>query len=259
MSVADIIRNSSLSELRQLAGWFRVNHGLEITLLGGWAVYSYNPYEGSFDIDCLGPAHPFTTQLDIYMQTHGYVLEPDSLFGAASETWRKPVFHGKETIGAIYIDACDFNFPNLFKENPGRQIPYGLCVKGEMIRRRQVDNEYFYVPIKELLLLYKTKAARDRSYVLTHEELSSEIRERQQGKVQKDYSDMAALIDPRHGGAIDSSQLGSLIREYDLSFVRDTISDLPDQRSISDYCLTRSVDKSDLSKWVQRIIQDSGL
>jgi hypothetical protein len=94
---------------------------------------------------------------------------------------------------------------------------------------------------------------------LSHEKLPNEVRERQQGKVQKDYSDMAALIDPRHGGAIDSSQLGNLIRECDVSFIRDTISSLPDQPSISDYCLTRSVDKSDLIKWVQWIIQDSGL
>jgi len=259
MSVADIIRNFSLSELRQLGSWFRVKHGLDITLLGGWAVYSYNAYMGSFDIDCLGPVDPFTSQLNIYMQAHGYVLEPESSLGAASETWRKPVVVGKETIGAIHIDACDFDFPNVFKENPERQIPYGLCLQNEMVRRRLVDNEYFYVPIKELLLLYKTKAARDRNYVLTHERLPNHIRQRQQGKVQKDYSDMAALIDPRHGGAIDGSQLGDLIRECDAPFVLETISGLPDQPSVSDYCLARSAEKSDLIRWVRRTVQDSGL
>jgi len=259
MSVADVIRRASLSELRQLANWFRINHGLDIVLLGGWAVYSYNPYLGSFDVDCLGPADLFTSQLNIYMQANGYVLELESSFGAASETWKKHVVVNGRTIGAIQIDACDFDFPNLFKEDTTKKIPYSLCLDKKLMKRRQIDSEYFYVPIKELLLLYKAKAARDRGYVIAHEHLPGDILERQQGKMRKDHSDLAALVDPRYGGGIDGFLLGELIRRNDISFVLDTISSLADQPFTGEYCSTRSVERMELQKWVQKIVQDSGL
>lgn len=259
MPVADLIREASLSELRQLASWFRIKHGLDITLVGGWAVYSYNPYVGSFDIDCLCPADPFTLQLNVYMRTNGYVLEPESSFGAASETWKKYVLIDDKPIGAIQIDACDFDFPNRFKEAPTKEIAYSLCLDEQLVKKNQIADEYFRVPIKELLLLYKAKAARDRRYVISHEPLPDGILELQQGKMQKDYSDLAALIDPRYGGAIDGSLLGDLIRRSDILFMLDTISSLPDQSFAGDYCSTRSVERSEMKRWVQKVIRDSGL
>jgi hypothetical protein len=257
-STTDIVRRESLSELRQLAGWFRVNHGLQITLLGGWAVYSYNPYLGSLDIDCLGPADPFTLQLNIYMNSNGYVLEPDSDHGAASESWKKPVIHEELRIGEIHIDACDYGFRNVFKENPEKMIPYDLCINSEFIERRTIEGDYVYVPVKELLFLYKTKAARDRDYVLKHEVMPIPLLERQQGKIEKDYSDLAALLDPRYGGAMDGFALGDLIRKYDLAFIVDTISHLTDQQGSADYWSRRSTSKLELSRWTDKILQDSG-
>jgi len=147
MAQADIVRRESLAELRKLGAWFRSRHGLTIVLLGGWAVYSYNPYVGSFDIDCLGPDDPFTRYLNIYMRQNGYVLEPESPFGAASECWRKPILVEKTEIGSIYIDACDFEFRNFFKEDPTKEIPYNLCTKKEHLRLRPISGEYFYVPL----------------------------------------------------------------------------------------------------------------
>lgn len=62
---AELVRRESLSELRKLEAWFHAKHGTTIVLLGGWAVYSYNPYLGSFDIDCLGPGRA------LHMSTSG--------------------------------------------------------------------------------------------------------------------------------------------------------------------------------------------
>jgi hypothetical protein len=259
MAQADIVRRESLAELRKLGAWFRSKHGLTIVLLGGWAVYSYNPYVGSFDIDCLGPDDPFTRYLNIYMRQNGYVLEPESPFGAASECWRKPILVEKTEIGSIYIDACDFEFRNFFKEDPTKEIPYNLCTKKELLRLRPISGEYFYVPVKELLFLYKTKAARDREYLVTNAGMSTGGLERLKGKGDKDYSDLVALLNPRAGEAMIGFVLGDLIREHRISFVVDTISNIPSHPATREYCLTRSTNESEIRGWIDKITRDSGL
>ena len=259
MAQADIVRRESLADLRKLGAWFHSKHGLTIVLLGGWAVYSYNPYVGSFDIDCLGPDDPFTRYLNIYMRQNGYVLEPESPFGAASECWRKPILVEKTEIGSIYIDACDFEFRNFFKEDPTKEIPYNLCTKKEHLRLRPISGEYFYVPVKELLFLYKTKAARDREYLVTNAGMSTGGLERLRGKGDKDYSDLVALLDPRAGEAMNGFVLGDLIREHRISFVVDTISNIPSHPATREYCLTRSTNESEIRGWIDKITRDSGL
>jgi len=259
ISKAELVRRESLSELRKLAGWFEAKHGLTITLLGGWAVYSYNPYLGSFDIDCLGPKDPFTPQLNVYMQANGYVREPESPFGAASESWKKPIYDGTTRIDDIYIDACDFEFKNVFREDPARELPYSLCIRKEYLERRAIDGEYFWVPVKELLFLYKAKAARDRQYILAHDRLPPDMQQRVQGKMDKDHSDLAALLDPRYGGAMNGSTLGDLIRQYDLSFMADTIKNLPNQPSVMDYTRQKETDINQLRIWIERLVSDSAI
>ena len=258
MSKDDIVRRDSLSELRKLSGWFRARHGLTITLLGGWAVYSYNPYLGSFDIDCVGPADPFTLYLNLYMKENGYVLEPESPFGAAAELWKKPIYKGDTWIADISIDACDFEYRNFFKEDPSKAIPYALCSQRQFLNYREIDGEYFWVPIKELLFLYKTKAARDRQYLMAHETLPSSYVELFTGKIDKDHSDLIALLDPKYG-AMDGSILGDLIRRYDLSFITETISNLPGQRSVVEYALTRQIDATEIRRWAEKILLDSDI
>jgi len=225
-----------------------------ITLLGGWAVYSYNPYLGSFDIDCLGPRDPFTLHLNLYMKTHGYVLEPESPVAATSESWRKYVYEGTTMIGYIEIDACDFEFRNSFKEDPSKEVPYTLCLDEKFVINRLIDGEYFWVPIKELLFLYKIKSTRDRQYVLTHEDLTSEQLGYLVGKVSKDLSDLVALLDPREE-AMDGYILGNLIREYNLSFVTGTISNLPSQPGAAGYSKGQA-DITDIRRWTEKILSD---
>lgn len=193
------------------------------------------------------------------MRQNGYVLEPESPFGAASECWRKPILVEKTEIGSIYIDACDFEFRNFFKEDPTKEIPYNLCTKKELLRLRPISGEYFYVPVKELLFLYKTKAARDREYLVTNAGMSTGGLERLRGKRDKDYSDLVALLDPRAGEAMNGFVLGDLIREHRISFVVDTISNIPSHPATREYCLTRSTNESEIRGWIDKITRDSGL
>jgi hypothetical protein len=259
ISAAELVRRESLSELRKLGAWFHAKHGTTIVLLGGWAVYSYNPYLGSFDIDCLGPEDPFTRHLNIYMQSHGYVREPESPFGAASESWKKPVYSEGRRIDGIYIDTCDFDYPNYFKEDPMKTLPYSLCTREEYLKRRRIDGEYFHVPTKELLFLYKVKAARDRDHIIQHDPPPPAMLQRIQGKRDKDHSDLAALLDPRFGGAIDGTILGKLVRQHKLEFVADSILNLPRHTSVAEYARLRQTRVAEVQTWVGRMAADSGL
>ena len=220
-------------------------------------MYSYNPYIGSFDIDCLGAIDLFEAQLNLYMSTNGYVLEPESSFGSASESWVKIVTAQGTRIGEIRIDACDFEFPNTFAENPKKVLPYALCTNPDMIERRQVDGASFYVPVKELLFLYKAKAARDRDHFIKNGSLTGQTLQWYQGKRDKDYSDLVALLDPRYS-ALNGSNIGNIIRRNSLSFMIDTLSTLPHQTGVEDYCRRRSVRKTDLDSWTERLLGDSG-
>jgi hypothetical protein len=247
---ADIIRNESLSELQSLAGWFDLRYGTTVIVLGGWAVFSYNPYQGSFDIDCVGPREPFYTQLDLYMKTHHYELVKRDPIGL-TKFFVKRVYRDDHHVGDIHIDACSFQDEIPFMENTDKRLPYGLCARSECVSRRQVDSTYVWVPTKELLFLYKLKALRDRTWRLPHEKLEASDRSYLEGKIEKDKTDLLALLDPEHG-PLDPQRLRDLIEEFDLEFVLDTIQHLSDeQNAIDNYRKTRR----DVEAWVDRILR----
>jgi len=247
---ADIIRNESLNELKSLAGWFDLRFGTTIIVLGGWAVFTYNPYQGSFDIDCVGPREPFYTQLDLYMAMHGYELVKRDPIGL-TKFLLKRVYEGDHHVGDVHIDACSFEDENRFLENTDKRLPYGLCARSTCINRRQINSTYVWVPAKELLFLYKLKALRDRSWRLLHEKLEASDRNYIEGKMEKDKSDLLALLDPEHG-PLEPIRLRSFIEEFNLGFVIDTIQHLSDeQKAIDNYRKTRK----DIETWVSQILR----
>lgn len=251
-TVADKVRGESLSELKRLAGWFDLQYGTTIIVLGGWAVFSYNPYQGSFDIDCVGPREPFYSQLDLYMSSHGYELKRRDRIGL-TKFFAKPIAEQGSHIGDINIDACSFEDENPFKENTNTRLPYGLCAKTEYIDRRQINSTYVWVPTKELLFLYKLKALRDRTWIMVNEEPEPAERSYIQGKMEKDKTDLLALLDPEYE-PLDSWVLYGIIKDFELGFIIDTIRKLPnEQDAINNYKKT----KKDIENWVSRILQET--
>jgi len=55
MSQTEILAQESYNELLNLLDWFSL-HGPIPTLIGGWAVFTYNSYLGSVDIDLVEPS-----------------------------------------------------------------------------------------------------------------------------------------------------------------------------------------------------------
>jgi hypothetical protein len=253
-TAGDKIRKESLVELKSLTGWFDLMYGTTIIVIGGWAVFSYNPHLGSFDIDCIGPRDPFYAQLDLYMASHGYELVKRDQIGL-TKFFVKRVLEENSYIGDIHIDACSFEDENCFKEDNTKRLPYGLCAKTEYVNRREINGSSIWVPKKELLFLYKLKALRDRSWVLANEQLDAEEKNYFQGKIDKDKMDLLALLDPRHG-PLNPVGIFDIINKFDLIFATDTIKNLPnEQDTIQKYGEKRQ----EVDVWVGRIREGLGI
>ncbi len=165
----EILIEDSYNELISLLKWFSL-FGPIPTIIGGWAVYFYNSYFGSIDIDIVGPSHQgrFIDIIERYERTHEYEFIPKDPLGL-EVTSRKPVTQNGKIIGYMEIDACTFEDPKpgSFHEDSNKQLPYSLTAEGQNQRKVTLEEDAIsYIPPKPLLLLYKIKAARDRAYDL---------------------------------------------------------------------------------------------
>ena len=212
----------SYRELREFVRFYR-HHGTPV-IIGGWAVYFYNPYFGSVDVDVVGRSYGGTFEeiIERYERTHGYVF--DEVPGAVETTAKKPIMSKGKVVGEMEIDACSYERPSAsrFHEDDSLRLPYAACEGRGCKKEVRLTKDYvFYVPCKELLLLYKVKAIRDRAYDIRTRGPTLDERRLQwlRGKVVKDGSDMLALLDPHVkgaelSGAMSYPKLRCLARKY---------------------------------------------
>ncbi|MHB2037195.1 MAG: hypothetical protein ACYCPW_10715 [Nitrososphaerales archaeon] len=98
----------SYEELLRFLRYYR--HFGTPTIIGGWAVYFYNPYYGSVDIDVVGPSFrgSFYDVIETYERSHGYTIAPNDPFGIEVVA-SKPIYNkSKRKIGDMEIDACSY-------------------------------------------------------------------------------------------------------------------------------------------------------
>jgi hypothetical protein len=244
----DPLAKESYKELLSFLRYFR--HFGTPTIIGGWAVYFYNPYFGSVDVDVVGPSFggEFYDVIERYERSHGYsVVQNDPL--GIEVVASKPIY-GKmiKKIGDMEIDACSFEqiSAGIFHEAKTKSLPYSLCGKesnrGEV---RIAKNSVCYVPSRALLALFKIKARRDRSYDFRTKAatMNAQRLEWLRGKIVKDGSDIIALLDDgyRKGALLDrrfaSDQFRKIASEEGLTrFAKETVQDvLIDESAISRY------------------------
>jgi len=242
--VAGVARQRSRSELLRLS-YYLEQKGLEVVVVGGWAVYAYNPYMESIDIDIVVKPDDLTSITTIAQEYCGWIAEAE-LTDETFSRYSKPIDSER-----IMLDILSTSFANNFHEDRTKRLPYELCFQEGNYRRRFIDVINITVPIKELLLLYKLKAYKDRLYRLGTEKDSKE-RMRLQTKITKDVSDVISLIDPQYG-ALDVSILRRIIEENTLQFLADTIENLPSQsEAIRQY---RTVSVKDIAEWRARLME----
>ena len=181
----DELTSSTLQELKNVGRWFNRFYGNYPTVIGGWAVWLYNPFGyGSRDIDLLFPERRMKERLvNQYLSANDYILKRRSLF---EEQFVKEVMTSKGT-EEIYLDACSVEDTNRVR-GTSVEIPWALAIGNSELM--DLEGLKFYVPRPEILIMLKAKAALDREHdrkrVLDAYYLDS--------KIVKDYYDVVSLL-----------------------------------------------------------------
>jgi hypothetical protein len=201
-------------------------------LIGGWAVHNYNPWYGSIDIDIITNKRTRQHLMKFLRDERGFILKrhpmiPNTVvkntrageiridFGSREDICR---FEGRE-------ENCPFSLLDGQTTTGTIVVPTnGLPFNRSGFNRGGFGSFPIVVPARTLLLLFKLKAAWDRSHRLQNG--TSSDPEWEQGKVRKDRADILSLLDPAAGGTdIDIQYLGLQIREY--PFLIDVLEDIP--------------------------------
>ena len=258
-----VVARHSYRELLDLLLWFH-HQGPTPILIGGWAVYLYNSYVGSVDVDLVGPSMGglFDATLESFERERGYQPVASDPMGLGTR-FRKPIIESGELHGYVEIDACTYeNDVRGFKENTLKELPYELCSRRGLTAQVALSrNCEVLVPVKPLLFLYKLKALRDRQHDLREKEavLGYERAAWLRSKIVKDGSDLISLIDsgeyPRVASKeYDASVLRGIVDEFDLGFIVESIEALPFM--VESRWLYRDVDESYVKRLVAQILDE---
>jgi len=246
--IADRARQLSKRELLRFGAYVE-NYGIQITVVGGWAVYAYNPYLESVDIDVVTPHDRVPDVESILTQQCGWV--PTTTDTPIWKRFSKRIPGGGPRDCALF-DLLSANLINAFHEDNHRTIPFHTCLQENHYVRRSIDDQVSVnVPRKELLLLYKLKSYRDRIFDL-HSKAENELeRLRLRAKATKDLSDTIALMDPTYG-PLDLMSLRGLVGNQDLQFLAATVGELPSHiEAMGQY---RGASTTNVRSWVQRVL-----
>ncbi len=206
--VDDPLVQASFDELSHILRWLDDREGAGgggpgTVLIGGWAVYVYNPYFGSLDIDLVTSSRTRGTLMQHLRDERGFRRVADDQL-----PFRGVLLH-VPSVGAVKIDFATFETLDPF-EGVDRSLPYQVF--RERARWEVVGGVRVALPDRGALLLSKLKAAWDRQARLESGRSTDPSWER--GKVIKDLADVLALIDPARGGdEIDLAFLGRSLVE----------------------------------------------
>lgn len=212
---------ASLWELAEIYRWVhdRERPGDHVTvLIGGWAVYCYNPWYGSIDIDLVTNAGTRQHLMRYLENARGFVKRRNPPF-------RNSIVKIIPPDGEIIIDFIPRNHSSCF-EGRDETCPMSL-LQGKTVLKEISPGFLVTVPERSLLLLLKLKAAWDRAHRI--EEHTSHDEDWEEGKLRKDRADILSLIDPTNGGTeLDLMFLADMIHRY--AFLTEILTIIPDDR-----------------------------
>ena len=225
------------------------NYGIQTTVVGGWAVYAYNPYLESIDVDVVAPNDRILDVESILTEQCGWILTATDM-----PIWKRfsKRIPDAGPLDNVFFDLLSANLVNAFHEDSGKRVPFHICLQENHYVRRSINDQIsINVPEKELLLLYKLKAYRDRIFDLRSRASNETDRSRLRAKATKDLSDTIALIDPNYG-PLDLLSLRNLVKNQNVQFLAATVEELTSQtEAIEQY---RGTSTTEVQSWVQRIL-----
>jgi hypothetical protein len=223
--VPQTVKNISLVELIEIFRWARAQGEDEshptTVLIGGWAVYTYNQWYGSVDIDLVTNSRTRQELMEYLKYNREFVPLRDPT--RASTTVMKEIQERGIRIGDILIDFVSREEICRF-EGRGEQCPFSL-LDGRTEAREINKGFSVIVPEQTLLMILKLKAAWDRSFRIQNERSGN--LEWEMAKLRKDRADILSLIDPDvRGTELDIQYLGERLHEY--RFLEKTLWEISD-------------------------------
>ncbi len=179
------LTDKTLEELTSFAGWVNKHFGHEPLIIGGWAVWVYVKGLGSRDIDAVF-TEPKTKILALktFFETHGWHQLSEikrNEFGKQVRTAR-----GVETVTLDVLTRSD-----VFKvDNLNIRAPMALALENS--KRIDLGKAAIYVPVPELLVVYKIIAELGRRQML--KTAIGERSRKLESKTWKDCYDVASLL-----------------------------------------------------------------
>ena len=179
------ITSASYKELNKFTHWCNKIFGYYPIIIGGWAVYYYTNQAQSRDIDLILPTNQDIHQLLLPY----YAANQYKSAGLITKEYYKEV-QTKNGTDKIYLDASSYQRKNQLKENSNIELAWNLLEKNA--QEWKTTKFTARVPLPELLLLYKVKAFRDRTFDLkTTQSLGRKTY--LTAKIEKDTADIQGL------------------------------------------------------------------
>lgn len=246
--IANLARKLSRSELFRFHAYVE-SYGIQATLVGGWAVFAHNPYLESIDIDIVVPNDRIPHVEHILIEQCKWIPTTTDM-----PIWKR---FSKQIPDAglhdhIIFDLLSTDLVNAFHEDNSKKVPFHICLqKNQFVKKSINDLVNISVPRKELLLLYKLKAYRDRIFDLHNREITEREKFRLTAKATKDLSDTIALLDPDYG-PLDLMTLRSLVSKQGLQFLAITVKELTSHsEAIEQY---RGTSTLEVQGWVEKMM-----
>jgi hypothetical protein len=218
----------SFAELRYIVRWLegRGEPGAppRAVLVGGWAVYAYNPYQGSYDIDLVTNSDTRGSLMHMLTSERGFVKEPDPFSGRKGVVLQTP--RGRP----VRIDFAYVSGEDPF-EGRGDTLPMGLVVANSSVV--EVGGWMIPLPSRTMLMVLKAKAAWDRRWRLDNGRSTDPSLEAE--KLAKDGADIMAIADSFEAAEpAGIGLMGSVLERY--PFLEDVLRGVGDDpREVDTY------------------------
>jgi len=186
----DELLDLAQEELFSFSNWMNEQYGYYPVIVGGWATFLHCHHIRSRGIDVVFPSREIRNRvLESYFKARNFILK-----GTFTKYFVK---EGKTRKGTeeIIINACAAQDRRPFELDKNVRIAWGVALRSEYTILQTLENgSQIYIPIKELLLVFKSAALLGREYELKRT-AAGELIEYYTHKMWKDAHDIAALID----------------------------------------------------------------